>query len=82
MTIQEKCPFSEALHRPETYSSDIVVPQMPPAWRAKFAGLVGEHGTLIGYDNPDHDRLRSSAANEYMMTCVSRSLGPSLVVDL
>jgi cytochrome P450/ferredoxin-NADP reductase len=62
----------EALHHPEIYSSDIVVPQMPPEWRAKFAGVVGEHGTLIGYDNPDHDRLRSSVNTFFMPRRLAR----------
>jgi cytochrome P450/ferredoxin-NADP reductase len=62
----------EALHRPEIYSSSIVVPRMPPAWREKFGGLVGEHGTLIGYDNPDHDRLRSSVNTFFMPRRLAR----------
>lgn len=45
---------------------------MPPAWRAKFAGLVGEHGTLIGYDNPDHDRPRSSVNTFFMPRRLAR----------
>jgi cytochrome P450 len=45
---------------------------MPPAWREKFAGLVGEHGTLIGYDNPDHDRLRSSVNTFFMPRRLAR----------
>ena len=62
----------EALHHPEVYSSSIVVPEMPPEWRAKFAGVVGEHGTLIGYDNPDHDRLRSSVNTFFMPRRLAR----------
>ena len=49
-----------ALHDPETFSSAPVVPDMPSPWRERFAGRVPARGTLLGLDNPDHDRLRAA----------------------
>jgi cytochrome P450/ferredoxin-NADP reductase len=49
-----------ALHDPETFSSAPVVPPLPSPFRELFAGRVPDRGTLIGLDNPDHDRLRSA----------------------
>ena len=49
-----------ALHDPATFSSTPVVPEMPSPWREQFDGRVPSRGTLIGLDNPDHDRLRTS----------------------
>jgi cytochrome P450/ferredoxin-NADP reductase len=56
----------EALHDPETYSSAPTVPDMPAPWRERFAGRVPSRGTLLGLDNPDHDRLRA-AVNTFFM---------------
>jgi cytochrome P450/ferredoxin-NADP reductase len=50
----------QALHDPATFSSEPVVPTMPSPFREQFAGRVPDRGTLIGLDNPDHDRLRSA----------------------
>ncbi|WP_285114012.1 cytochrome P450 [Leifsonia sp. fls2-241-R2A-40a] len=50
----------EALHDPGTFSSTPVVPELPSPWRERFDGRVPSRGTLIGLDNPDHDRLRAS----------------------
>jgi len=50
----------QALHDVETFSSEPVVPQLPSPFREQFAGRVPDRGTLIGVDNPDHDRLRSA----------------------
>src|SRR3954452_4072627 len=55
-----------ALHQPEVFSSAPTVPEMPTPWREMFAGRVPDRGTLIGLDNPDHDRLRS-AVNTFFM---------------
>ena len=49
-----------ALHDPETFSSAPVVPDLPSPWRERFAGRVPARGTLLGLDNPDHDRLRAA----------------------
>jgi cytochrome P450/ferredoxin-NADP reductase len=56
----------QALHDPETYSSAPTVPEMPSPWRERFAGRVPSRGTLLGLDNPDHDRLRA-AVNTFFM---------------
>jgi cytochrome P450/ferredoxin-NADP reductase len=55
-----------ALHDPETFSSTATVPDMPPPFREMFAGRVPSRGTLLGLDNPDHDRLRA-AVNTFFM---------------
>src|SRR3954465_12086662 len=55
-----------ALHDPETFSATPTVPEMPSPWRERFAGRVPSRGTLLGLDNPDHDRLRS-AVNTFFM---------------
>jgi cytochrome P450/ferredoxin-NADP reductase len=55
-----------ALHDPETFSSTATVPEMPPPFRELFAGRVPSRGTLLGLDNPDHDRLRA-AVNTFFM---------------
>ena len=56
----------DALHDPETFSSEPTVGTVPPPWRQRFEGLVPDRGTLIGVDNPDHDRLRS-AVNSFFV---------------
>ena len=56
----------QALHDPQTYSSAPTVPEMPAPWRERFAGRVPSRGTLLGLDNPDHDRLRA-AVNTFFM---------------
>src|SRR3954465_6182764 len=55
-----------ALHDPDTFSSTPTVPEMPSPWRERFAGRVPSRGTLLGLDNPDHDRLRA-AVNTFFM---------------
>ena len=55
-----------ALHQPDVFSSTPTVPDLPSPWREMFAGRVPDRGTLIGLDNPDHDRLRS-AVNTFFM---------------
>ena len=55
-----------ALHRPDVFSSAPTVPELPPPWRELFAGRVPDRGTLLGLDNPDHDRLRP-AVNTFFM---------------
>lgn len=55
-----------ALHAPDVFSNAPVVPELPSPWREKFAGRVPDRGTLIGHDNPTHDRLRS-AVNTFFM---------------
>ncbi len=55
-----------ALHDPDTFSSRATVPELPSPWRERFAGRVPSRGTLLGLDNPDHDRLRR-AVNTFFM---------------
>lgn len=55
-----------ALHDPATFSSRPTVPDMPPPFREMFEGKVPPRGTLLGLDNPDHDRLRSSVNTFFM----------------
>src|SRR3954451_7338681 len=55
-----------ALHDPDTFSSAATVPELPSPWRERFAGRVPSRGTLLGLDNPDHDRLRA-AVNTFFM---------------
>ncbi|MFY9930694.1 MAG: cytochrome P450 [Streptosporangiaceae bacterium] len=56
----------QALHDPATFSSLPTVPELPSPWRERFAGRVPTRGTLLGLDNPDHDRLRA-AVNTFFM---------------
>src|SRR5215213_10156637 len=56
----------QALHDPDTFSSVATVPEMPSPFREMFAGRVPSRGTLLGLDNPDHDRLRA-AVNTFFM---------------
>jgi len=55
-----------ALHDPVTFSSAPTVPEPPSPWRERFAGRVPSRGTLLGLDNPDHDRLRA-AVNSFFV---------------
>jgi cytochrome P450/ferredoxin-NADP reductase len=50
----------QALHDPDTFSSAATVPELPAPWKERFAGRVPARGTLLGLDNPDHDRLRTA----------------------
>lgn len=49
-----------ALHDPTTFSSSITVTTVSDEWREKFEGRIPASGTLLGHDNPTHDRLRSA----------------------
>jgi cytochrome P450 len=55
-----------SLHDLDTFSSTPTVPELPSPWRESFAGRVPSRGTLLGLDNPDHDRLRA-AVNTFFM---------------
>src|SRR3954465_8976243 len=55
-----------ALHQPDVFSSAPPVPELPSPWRGEVRGRVPDRGTLIGHDNPDHDRLRA-AVNTFFM---------------
>lgn len=54
------------LHDPATFSSAPTVPELPSPWRERFAGRVPARGTLLGLDNPDHDRLRAAVSTFFM----------------
>jgi cytochrome P450/ferredoxin-NADP reductase len=56
----------QALHDPETFSSQPTVGTFPSPWREQFEGRVPSRGTLLGLENPDHDRLRSSVNTFFM----------------
>ncbi|AXB80494.1 cytochrome P450 [Novosphingobium sp. P6W] len=64
--------ITKALHDPATFSSEPVIPTAPPHVRALFAGKVPERGTLIGHDNPTHDRLRSAVNTFFMPRRIAR----------
>ena len=55
------------LSNPETFTSkDATVPPFPPPIKHFFANRVPEGGTLLGWDNPDHDRLRSAVSGFFI----------------
>ncbi|MFJ4345340.1 cytochrome P450 [Pseudomonas sp. NPDC089401] len=56
----------QVLHDPETYSSLPTVPEMPAELKQLLDAKVPDRGTLIGHDNPTHDRLRG-AVNSFFM---------------
>lgn len=61
-----------ALHDPATFSSLPTVGTVPSPWREQFEGRVPMRGTLIGLDNPDHDRLRASVNTFFMPRKLAR----------
>ncbi|KAF5580890.1 cytochrome P450 monooxygenase [Fusarium pseudocircinatum] len=54
------------LENPSVFSSRPTVPDFPPQVKQIFANKVPERGTLLAYDNPDHDRLRKSVASFFV----------------
>ncbi|MDT0169200.1 cytochrome P450 [Pseudarthrobacter sp. BRE9] len=65
----------QALHDPETFSSQPTVGTVPSPWREQLEGKVPSRGTLLGLDNPDHDRLRSSVNTFFMPRKLARYEG-------
>lgn len=61
-----------ALHDPDTFSSNPTVPTMPAPWREMFEPRMHPKGTLLGWDNPDHDRLRSSVNTFFIPRRIQR----------
>lgn len=61
-----------ALHDPKTFSSAPTVPVPPPHIQEIFAGKVPDRGTLIGHDNPTHDRLRAAVNTFFMPRRIAR----------
>lgn len=46
------------LDNPSLFSSRVTIPDIPPFLLETFKDKVPTRGTLLGWDNPDHDRLR------------------------
>ena len=46
------------LSNPSLFSSRVTIPDIPPFLLETFKDRVPTRGTLLGWDNPDHDRLR------------------------
>ncbi|KAF5976552.1 cytochrome P450 monooxygenase [Fusarium coicis] len=65
------------LDNPGVFSSRPTVPDFPPQVKQIFANKVPERGTLLAYDNPDHDRLRKSVASFFVPRRLER-FGPLL----
>lgn len=61
-----------ALHDPITFSSQPTVPDMPAHVLEAFSGTVPLRGTLIGHDNPTHDRLRAAVNTFFMPRRIAR----------
>ena len=49
-----------ALHNPDIFSSEPVIPPFPTPFDELLRDKVPGRGTLIGHDNPTHDRLRKA----------------------
>ena len=58
--------IAEAVGRPEVYSSTATIPDPPPFILDIFKDRVPSRGTLLGIDNPDHDRLRASVSSFFV----------------
>ncbi|KAH7006528.1 hypothetical protein EDB82DRAFT_473183 [Fusarium venenatum] len=50
----------DVVNRPDDFSSRPTVPEFPKPVKILFKDKVPEKGTLLVWDNPDHDRLRKS----------------------
>ncbi|KAL1897970.1 hypothetical protein Sste5346_003823 [Sporothrix stenoceras] len=59
----------------DTFSSRPAVPDMPPPVLSVMAGRCPLRGTLIGLDNPDHDRLRRAVASFFVPRRLERFAG-------
>ncbi|KAL3447723.1 cytochrome P450 [Aspergillus insuetus] len=53
-------------------SAGVTVPPFPDPVKDIFASRVPEGGTLLGWDNPDHDRLRASVAGFFIPRKLAR----------
>lgn len=62
----------QVLDHPELFSSLVTVPKVPEFLEDKFEGKVPAQGTLLEWDNPDHDRLRRSVCSFFMPRHLSR----------
>lgn len=67
--------YNDILHvldHPELFSSRVTVPDPPAFILEKFHGKVPTRGTLLGWDNPDHDRLRRSVSSFFVPRRLAR----------
>ncbi|KAL2855725.1 cytochrome P450 [Aspergillus pseudodeflectus] len=61
------------LDNPSVFASrGVTVPDFPDPVKPIFASRVPEGGTLLGWDNPDHDRLRASVAGFFIPRKLAR----------
>lgn len=56
----------QILDDPETFSSQPTIPSPPDFILARLENKCPMRGTLLGLDNPDHDRLRRSVASFFV----------------
>lgn len=63
------------LDDPETFNSQPTVPILPPPVVAAMQGKCPMRGTLLGLDNPDHDRLRRAVASFFVPRRLERFAG-------
>ncbi|ETS78883.1 hypothetical protein PFICI_08736 [Pestalotiopsis fici W106-1] len=56
----------QILDNPETFSSQPTVPVPPDFMVSRLQSKCPLRGTLLGLDNPDHDRLRRSVASFFV----------------
>jgi cytochrome P450 len=68
--------YTDILHvldNPAIFASKgVTVPDFPDPVKPIFASRVPEGGTLLGWDNPDHDRLRASVAGFFIPRKLAR----------
>lgn len=62
----------DILDQPDVFSSRPTIPDMPPPVAQVFDGKVPDRGTLLGVDNPDHDRLRKSVSSFFVPRRLNR----------
>jgi cytochrome P450/ferredoxin-NADP reductase len=60
------------LDHPELFSSKVTVPDPPPFLLEMFKDKVPTRGTLLGWDNPDHDRLRLCVSSFFVPRRLAR----------
>jgi cytochrome P450/ferredoxin-NADP reductase len=56
----------QVLNHPDKFSSDPTVPHPPAFVTNQIASKCPMRGTLLGLDNPDHDRLRRSVSTFFV----------------
>ncbi|KAK6211989.1 hypothetical protein LQW54_005517 [Pestalotiopsis sp. IQ-011] len=58
--------IAQILDDPETFSSQPTIPSPPDVILARLENKCPMRGTLLGLDNPDHDRLRRRVASFFV----------------